>query len=96
MLEDLSQALLAGNVVVAPKQSDDQLRLLARIKRAVRRKTGGGILKLAVLLQNETIVLRGNCTSFYCKQVAQETAMSFLRKIEVQLLNEIEVSPPPH
>lgn len=96
MLNELSQELISGPVVVATKQSDDQLRLLARIKRAVRRKTSDGVQKLAVQIHSEQLILRGTCTSFYCKQVAQEAAMSFLNRSERQLLNEIEVSPPPH
>ncbi len=96
MLKDISQSLLASNAVVATKQDDDQLRLLARIKRAVRRKTNSGVQQLTVELQGEAIVLGGRCISFYCKQIAQETAMSFLRKGEDQLLNEIEVTLKPH
>ena len=96
MLENLSQELVVNNVVVAPTRNDDQLRLLARIKRSIRRKTSGGVQKLAVQVEGEVLVLRGTCTSFYCKQVAQEAAMGFLNRSEDQLSNEIEVSPPPH
>lgn len=96
MLEDLSQELVANNVVIAPTRNNDQLRLLARIKRNIRRKTSGGVQKLAVHMERETFVLRGTCTSFYCKQVAQEAAMSLINRGEELLSNEIEVSPPPH
>lgn len=95
MLENLSQTIVADDSVVAPQLSEDQLRLLARIKRAVRRKTSSGVKKLAVQLRGEALVISGSCTSFYCKQVAQATAMSFLKAGE-QFLNEIEVSPAPH
>ena len=74
--------------------SDEQKRLLARIKRAVRRKTGGGVQDLAVEMEAETIRLRGRCTSFYCKQVAQQAAMHFLAE-GAQLQNEIEVVSLP-
>jgi hypothetical protein len=96
MIHNLSQSLLAESVTVTPKHSDDQLRMLARIKRAIRRKTSGGVQKLAVQLHEEIFVISGSCTSFYCKQIAQETAMTFLKNTGDLLRNEIEVSPPPH
>jgi hypothetical protein len=49
-----------------------------------------------VQLREETFVISGSCTSFYCKQVAQETAMSLLKNTGDPLRNEIEVSPHPH
>jgi hypothetical protein len=96
MIHDLSQPLVAESVAVTPKQTDDQLRMLARIKRAIRRKTSGGVQKLTVQLREETFEISGSCTSFYCKQVAQETAMSLLKNTGDPLRNEIEVSPHPH
>jgi hypothetical protein len=96
MIQNLSQPRVAEAVAVAPAHSDDQLRMLARIKRAIRRRTSGGVQKLTVQLREETFVIGGSCLSFYCKQVAQETAMSFLKNTGDLLRNEIEVSPPPH
>lgn len=96
MFDELSQTMIPDSVVVTPKQSDEQLRTLARIKRAIRRKTSGGVQKLVVQLDGETFVISGRCTSFYCKQVAQESAMHCLKATGSPVRNEIEVSPHPH
>jgi hypothetical protein len=95
MLENLTQTAVANGTIAPPELTEEQLRLLARIKRAVRRKTNSGVQKLAVHQRGEAVVISGACTSFYCKQLAQATAMSLLKSGE-QLLNEIEVSPAPH
>ena len=62
---------------------------MARIKRAIRRNTSGGVQELAVEMQGDSLLLRGRCLSFYCKQVAQETAMSEFSGRP--LINQIEV-----
>ena len=55
---------------------DGQAKELAqRIKRLIRRRTGGGINHLRVDVGPETILLTGDCTTFYCKQLAQQAAM---------------------
>ncbi len=93
MTENTTQTI--GVAQVAGNQpSDDQKRLLARIKRAVRRNTSGGVQKLVVEMHLEGVRLSGRCSSFYCKQVAQQTAMSLLSEA-TQLLNEIEVTSLP-
>ncbi|MCC7084784.1 MAG: hypothetical protein IT427_07225 [Pirellulales bacterium] len=94
MLNDISRVAVAGSVIVATNQSEQQLRSLARIKRAIRRKTNGGVQELSVQLRGATFVLGGQCSSFYCKQVAQEAAMSFLKESGEAIKNEIEVRPP--
>ena len=92
MTENTTQAIGPAHAINQP--SEDQKRLLARIKRAIRRNTSGGVQKLAVEMQLECVRLRGQCSSFYCKQVAQQTAMNLLGD-GAQLLNEIEVNSLP-
>lgn len=70
---------------------EDQRRLLARIKRAIRRKTSGGVSELVVVKEEDSLFLRGRCVSFYCKQMAQHAALDFLDG--EQLINQIEVAP---
>jgi osmotically-inducible protein OsmY len=89
----LNTAAIKPSVAIDPA-SEAQTRLLARIKRAIRRKTSGGVQKLAVEMQAEVVLLRGHCVSFYCKQLAQQTAMGFLGD-GAQLQNEIEVLSTP-
>src|SRR5262245_16726550 len=80
-------------LAVSQISDEEQRSRLIRIKRAVRRKTGGAVSKLTVEVQGESLVLRGRCASFYYKQVAQEACMS---QLEGQLLvNEIEVVARP-
>jgi hypothetical protein len=73
------------------QQLEEERRLLARIKRAIRRKTNGGVSALSVVKEEESLLLRGRCASFYCKQVAQHAALDFLDG--EQLINQIEVAP---
>jgi osmotically-inducible protein OsmY len=70
-----------------------QRRKLARIKRAIRRRTNGDVQELAVELRLGILLLRGRCPSFYCKQVAQQTAMHLVPGEEI--INEIEVAIRP-
>lgn len=70
----------------------ERKRLIAQLKRAIRRATTNAVREFEVLLENDTVRLTGHCTSFYCKQLAQQAAMQFLG--ELSLANEIEVLPP--
>jgi hypothetical protein len=80
--------------VAADEHIEQQKRFLTRIKRAVRRKTNGGVQSLTVEMHAEIVLIRGRCTSFYCKQMAQQTAMKYLAE-GAQLQNEIEVASLP-
>jgi hypothetical protein len=96
MAENISGMAVSKPVVdvaLSEDQADAERRRLVRIKRAIRRKTSGGILELAVEVQGEALVLRGRCTSFYYKQVAQEACMSQLAG--QQLVNDIQVEVRP-
>ena len=60
-----------------------------RIKRSIRRQTGGEVESLQVVIDLTGIRLQGRCLSFYCKQLAQTAAMRLGGDAEV--VNEIEV-----
>lgn len=62
---------------------------VARIRRAVRRETRGGVNQLKVEIDTRGVHLRGRCQSFYCKQLAQQAAMRLAG--ETPLDNQIEV-----
>jgi hypothetical protein len=70
-----------------------QRRRVARIKRAIRRTTSGGVRELKLEIRGDELLLHGQCASFYCKQVAQTTAMRYLSG--ETLLNEIQVDARP-
>jgi osmotically-inducible protein OsmY len=96
MAQEVSQLAGTKPVLDTPpivQQNDEQHRRLARIKRAIRRKTAGGVHDLTVEFQGEAVLLRGQCASFYCKQVAQHAAMTCLSG--EALLNEISVTALP-
>jgi hypothetical protein len=96
MRQDTSQAAPAKPVVELAINSpllEEQRRRLVRIKRAIRRKTSGGIRELKMELRGDELLLRGSCSTFYCKQIAQTAAMSYLSG--ETLINEIEVDARP-
>jgi len=75
------------------EESTERRRHITRIKRVIRRSTSGGIRALTVELETGAVRLRGQCNSFYCKQMAQQAAMSFLPGETI--VNEIEVAGLP-
>lgn len=79
--------------VAVSQDAEEERRRLVRIKRAIRRKTGGGIHQLSVDVEGESLVLRGRSASFYYKQVAQEACMPQLAG--QVLVNEIQVDVRP-
>jgi osmotically-inducible protein OsmY len=87
-VEKLSQAYEADEATAPPTVVDVQA-WTARIRRAIRRETRGGVSDLKVEIEPRTIRLRGYCRSFYCKQLAQQAAMRLSG--ETALDNQIEV-----
>lgn len=72
-----------------PETSAETERLAASIERAVQQNTRGGIHNLRVTVEANEIVLFGQCTTYYLKQLAQHAAMSLAGQSVVQ--NFIEV-----
>jgi hypothetical protein len=67
-----------------------QAELFARrIDLVVRQATGQAVRNLRVDVTGETVRLRGVCSTYYCKQLAQQAVMSLLS--DERLHNEIEV-----
>ncbi len=63
--------------------------LMVRVQRAVRHRTEDRVRNLQVLVQENTLILRGRCATYYCKQLAQAAAMEAAPGFELH--NEIEV-----
>jgi hypothetical protein len=96
MSQETSPASIAKpavDFVVPPDSQDETRRRVARIKRAIRRSTRGGVRELNLELRGDELLLRGSCATFYCKQVAQTAAMRYLSG--QTLLNEIQVDTRP-
>ncbi len=88
IMEQLSrQGRTPDGELVVPQPDFRALEL--RIKRTVRRDTGGGMKGLEVHVDREGVRLRGRCVSFYCKQLAQTAAMRLSGGVPV--FNSIEV-----
>lgn len=77
-------------VAVLPDTTEEAEKLAASIERAVQRETGRGIADLIVEVSPQGILLRGRCTTYYTKQLAQHAAMSLPGGD--RLVNSIEVS----
>ncbi len=90
-MEKLSHALQVDEATPAPTLVD--LRsLAARIKRTIRRQTGGGVNGLKVEIDGETVRLLGTCPTFYCKQLAQQAAMRIAQSSLVENLIVVQES----
>jgi hypothetical protein len=72
-----------------PETLEEAEELAASIERAVQQETGHGVSDLRVVVHNDSVVLKGRCDSYYCKQLAQHVAMNLSRG--ERLVNGIEV-----
>ncbi len=88
-MEKLSHAPLPIEPAEPMAPLADRRALAMRVKRSVRRYSGGGVKALDVQIDHGTIRLGGRCVSFYCKQLAQQAAMRICG--DRQVVNEIEV-----
>ncbi len=79
-----------GNGHPLPETLAEAELLVASIERAVQEETGRGVRGLCVELHAEGVLLRGQCSSYYTKQLAQHAAMTVPGGDAVT--NEIEVS----
>jgi osmotically-inducible protein OsmY len=84
--EMTSQSLGAG----LPETLEEAEELAALIERAVQRETGHGVHDLSVEVNRDGILLKGRCTTYYCKQLAQHAAMGMPGGD--RLTNRIEVA----
>ena len=60
---------------VLPETLAEAEALAASIERAVQRETCRGVRNLSVEVSRDGVLLRGCCTTYYCKQLAQHAAM---------------------
>lgn len=73
-----------------PETLAEAEELAASIERAVQAETGRGVRNLSVEVNPDGVLLRGRCTTYYCKQLAQHAAMGMAGSD--RLTNSIEVS----
>ena len=92
-MEDLTmEARLASEPIGVglPETVEEAEELAASIERAVQRETGRQVRNLSVEVNRDGVRLRGHCTTYYCKQLAQHAAMAVPGGD--RLTNSIEVS----
>jgi hypothetical protein len=91
-MEDLRirTKMLREFVDVVPETLEEAEELAASIERAVQRETDRGVDDLTVEISPDGIQLRGRCSTYYTKQLAQHAAMSIPGGD--RLINSIEVS----
>ena len=92
-MEDLSTEVGSGLQAVGaglPETLEEAEELAASIERAVRRDTGHGVRNLSVEVNRDGVLLKGRCSTYYCKQLAQHAAMAMPGGD--RLTNSIEVS----
>jgi osmotically-inducible protein OsmY len=75
---------------VLPETLEEAEELAASIERAVQSETSRGVADLTVEISPQGVLLRGHCSTYYTKQLAQHAAMSV--QGAGQLTNRIEVS----
>ena len=75
---------------VLPETVEEAEELATSIEQAVQRETDRGVANLSVEVNSDGILLRGRCTTYYTKQLAQHAAMSIPGGD--RLTNSIEVS----
>jgi hypothetical protein len=75
---------------VLPETLEEAEELAASIEKAIQLETGRGVADLTVEVSPQGIQLRGRCTTYYTKQLAQHAAMNIPGGD--RLINSIEVS----
>lgn len=68
----------------------DEQTLATRVRRGILRLAAGRIRELSVEVHGNTIQIRGRCSSFYCKQLAQHAAMELATGQQVD--NQLHVA----
>jgi hypothetical protein len=71
------------------RPAQDSLRLAALIEQRITARTLGRIRNLQVTCQNGRVTIRGQCATFYTKQLAQHAAMGVIE--DETVANEIAV-----
>ncbi len=94
--EPIDEVLLspAGPFTAAPAipshdRSERNRQLTIAIRQRIESRLPGRVRKLSVRILDRTVVLEGQCATYYTKQLAQHAAMGILE--DEQLENAIEV-----
>lgn len=67
--------------------------LQSELEQIVRRRTGRRVRNLRVELAGERVILRGQATSYYVKQLAQHGIFEILPRILLENTIDVEMRP---
>ena len=82
-----------GSVPLKPDMRHDRCRDLAiAIRQRIESRLHGRVRNLAVRILDDTVVLEGECSTYYTKQIAQHTALGVLEHEHLE--NAIAVCIP--
>lgn len=89
---DVNENIVSTTTLVAaagvPRARREEQMLVVRLKRLIASRTSGQVQGLVVEVVERGILLRGQCSTFYCKQLAQHAVME---STERSVINRIEV-----
>lgn len=85
----LADPTVDGRTLHVPSGAIDVDNLVYRISRLIKRETNLGVQEMQVCVENDCLILRGYCRTFYTKQMAQQAVLKILGDIE--MVNEIRV-----
>jgi hypothetical protein len=83
----------AQGASIAPAERSERNRQLAiAIRQRIESRLPGRVRSLSVRIVDRTVMLEGECATYYTKQLAQHAALGILE--DEQLENAIEVRVP--
>jgi hypothetical protein len=83
---------LAENAAATASRQERHRQLVVTIRQRIESRLVGRVRDLAVRFEGDTVVLEGNCATYYTKQLAQHAALAVLEN--EQLENAIVVGVP--
>ena len=92
MLLTPSGTFIAGNTAPVEHQTDKQRELALTIHQRIELRLGGRVRNLTVRCVGDTVVLEGQCATYYSKQLAQHAALAVLEAEHLE--NAIVVEMP--
>jgi hypothetical protein len=95
IVADLEEEQSQGEPITDSQSDDRTIRreqLRATIRKRIESRLAGRVRNLAVRVLGDTVVLEGQCATFYTKQLAQHAALGILE--DEHLDNAIVVDGP--
>jgi osmotically-inducible protein OsmY len=92
MLLSPAGTFTAAAATQSHERSERNRQLAIAIRQRIESRLSGRVRELSITILDRTVVLEGQCSTYYTKQLAQHAALAILE--DEQLENAIEVSVP--